>query len=124
MCWIPEMCIKYPLSLLDSPDLTQAAKDSINHFHNFKYDGPQDVLNSHGSIMTCCLLKSQIESDESVYKRLVTVLLAALRANGSFGVHVCINQTDHFLHQFYAKLGFQEVFHDIINSRVFLGRNF
>lgn len=124
MCWIPAMCIKYPLSILEAPDLTQAARDSVNHFHNFKYDGPPDVLNSHASIMTCCILKDQINSDESVYKRLVTILLAALRSNGSFGVHVCINQTDYFVHQFYSKLGFQEIYHDPIHARVFLGRNF
>lgn len=124
MCWIPAMCTKYPMNLLDSSDITQAAKDSINHFHNFKYDGPQDVINSYPSIMNCCILKEQLEIDESVSKRLVTILLAALRSNGSFGVHVSINQTDHFLHQFYSKIGFQEIFHDLNNAKVYLGRNF
>lgn len=124
MCWLPAMCLKYPISLLDSPGLTQTAKDAINHFHNFKYEEPQEVLNTHPSIMTCCVLKDQLENDESVAKRLVTILLAALRANGSFGVHVCINQTDRYVHQFYTKLGFVELFQDTVNSRVFLGRNF
>lgn len=124
MCWFPEMRLKYPLSLLDSPDLTPAAKDSINHFHNFKYDYPQEVLNTHPSIMVCSVLKEQCNADSSLPKRLVTVLLAALRSNGSFGVHVCINTTDRFMHQFYSKLGFSEIFEDTTNGRVYLGRNF
>lgn len=124
MCWFPAMCQKYPISLMDSPDLTQTAKDAVNHFHNFKYEGPPDVLNTHPSIMTCSVLKHPIEADESVSKRLVTILLAALRSNGSFGVHVCINLTDRYVHQFYTKLGFQEIYQDTINARVYLGRNF
>lgn len=124
MCWLPEMQEKYPLSLLDAPDLTPTAKDSINHFHNFKYDYPQDVLSTHPSIMTCCILKDQCSGDSSLAKRLVTVLLAALRSNGSFGVHVCINRTDHYMHQFYSKLGFVDIYEDATNGRVYLGRNF
>lgn len=124
MCWIPEMQLKYPLTLLESPDLTPTAKDSINHFHNFKYDCPQEVLNTHPSIMVCSVLKDHCNNDSSLSKRLVTVLLAALRSNGSFGVHVCINSTDHYMHQFYSKLGFTDVYEDTTNSRVYLGRNF
>jgi protein O-GlcNAcase/histone acetyltransferase len=124
MCWLPAMCVKYPLSLLGSPDLTPTAKDSINHFHNFKYDYPQEVLNTHPSIMTCSILKEDAANDTSIAKRLVTVLLAALRSNGSFGVHVCINTTDGYMHQFYTKLGFTDIYEDVTNGRVFLGRNF
>lgn len=124
MCWLPAMCLKYPMVLLESPDeLTPTAIDSINHFHNFKYDCPQDVLSTHPSIMTCCILKEHFTNDQSVAKRLVTVLLAALRSNGSSGVHACINQTDRFMHQFYSKLGFTEINHDC-NGKVYLGRNF
>ncbi|XP_055678522.1 protein O-GlcNAcase isoform X1 [Lutzomyia longipalpis] len=122
MCWLPAMCLKYPIELLESPDLTPTAKDSINHFHNFKYDCPQDVLNTYPSMMTCCVLKEQLTHDPSVAKRLVIVLLAAFRSNGSFGVHVCINRTDRYMHQFYTKLGFTEILQD--NMRIYLGRNF
>lgn len=124
MCWLPEMRLKYPLSLLDSTDLTPAAKDSITHFHNFKFDYPPEVLSSHPSILTCCILKEHCVGDSSLAKRLVTVILAALRSNGSFGVHVCINTTDHYMHQFYSKLGFTEILEDACNARVYLGRNF
>lgn len=125
MCWFPEMCLKYPIELTESQELSQTAKDSLAHFHNFKYDCPLEVLAAHPSIMTCCILNDQNNIiDESVSKRLVTVLLAALRSNGSFGVHVCINQTDRFMHQFYSKMGFIEIYHESNSARVYLGRNF
>lgn len=127
MCWLPAMCQKYPVSLLDASDLTPAAKDSINHFHNFKYDYPQEVLNTHPSILTCSVLQDHPLVDACMAKRLITVLLAALRSNngsGMNGVHVCINSTDKNLNQFYNKLGFTDIYEDIVSCRVFLGRNF
>lgn len=124
LAWLPEMCLKYPLSLLEAPDLSMAAKDSINHFHNFKYDSPQNVLSSHPSIITCAMLKDPLIIDQSICKRLIVVLLAALRSNGSFGAHVCINRTDHFMYQFYTKLGFAELFTDDVHSKLYLGRTF
>lgn len=124
MCWLPEMCQKYPLSLLDLPETTQAAKETINHFHNFKFASPQAVLGTHPSIITCCILKEQLMIDQSVCKGVITVLLAALRSNGSFGVHVCINRTDGNMFQFYSKLGFVELHQDELQSKLYLGRNF
>lgn len=109
---------------MNNSDLTRAAKESINHFHNFKYECPNEVLAAHPSIMTCCVLKSELIVDQSVSKRLATVLLAALRSNRSFGVHVCINQTDSYMFQFYSKLGFLEIHQDSVNSRIYLGRSF
>jgi protein O-GlcNAcase/histone acetyltransferase len=136
------MCEKYPLSLLETPNLTQAAQDAVNWFHNFKYDCPASVLGSYPSIMTCCILKDQMDTDQSVCKRLICVLLAALRTNGeknklqvfrtnkqlsfsspgSCGVHVCINRSDAYMQQFYGKLGFTEVHTDHV--KMILGRNF
>lgn len=124
MCWMPAMCEKYPVALLDTPErLTAAAVESISHFHHFKYDCPPTVLGTHPSMMTCCILKDQFIADQSTAKRLVTVLLAALRANGSSGVHACINATDLFLHQFYSKLGFVELYQEP-TGKVFMGRHF
>lgn len=116
------MCEKYPLSILDTPNLTQASKDAVNWFHNFKYDCPASVLNPYPSIMTCCILQDQMDTDQSVCKRLMCVLLASLRTNGSCGVHVCINRCDAYMLQFYGKLGFTEVYHDQVKT--ILGRNF
>jgi len=116
------MCEKYPLSMIVD-DISQAARDAINWFHNFKYDCPASVLNSHPSIITCCVLKDQIESDPSVCKRLICVLLAALRTNGSTGCHVSLNRTDCYMQQFYGLLGFTEIYSDDQNKTI-LGRNF
>lgn len=124
MCWLPEMREKYPLSLCDASDLMPTANDSINHFHNFKFEYPPEVLNTHPSIITCCILKEHANDDSSLAKRLITVLLAALRSNGSFAAHVCINTTDQYMHQFYSKLGFVDVYEDAGNARTYLGRHF
>lgn len=124
MCWMPAMCAKYPLALLDQPErLTPTAIETIRHFHHFKYECPAEVLASHPSIITCSVVQEQFMADQSVAKRLVTVLLAALRANGSAGVHGVINNTDLFLRSFYAKLGFVEL-HEEPSGKVYMGRNF
>ncbi|XP_058467226.1 protein O-GlcNAcase [Malaya genurostris] len=137
-CWIPEMCLKYPLSILDDPAsstldtvkvstnaLPQQIHDCIMYFHNFSNEYPKTVLNSHPSVMCCRILKTHLAEDETVCKRIVTVLLAALRSNGpSYGVHVCINRSDRFLNQFYSKLGFTEIYKEEYDSKVYLGRNF
>ncbi|KAL1399122.1 hypothetical protein pipiens_008447 [Culex pipiens pipiens] len=140
-CWAPEMCLKYPLSILEngvppqeppsSPTGTtaqanQLARDCILYFHNFKNDYPVAVLNTHPSILSTRILKPHLLEDDALGKRLVTVLLAMLRSNGSSsGVHVCIEQTDQFMYQFYSKLGFVELYReDGGDSVVYLGRNF
>lgn len=78
VAWIPEMCEKYPKND-DVKDLSKAAQECISYFHNFKeeleFNSPQ-----HPSIMCCSLLPSVL--DQSVSKRLITCVLAALRANG------------------------------------------
>lgn len=122
VAWIPEMCLKYPTSLLNDPSLSNAACDTIKHFHNFKFDFPQKVLTTHRSIITCCILKDQLLIDQNIGKRLMTVLLAALRSNGSFGAFCCINRSDNFLYDFYSKLGFVEMYSE--DSKIYLGRIF
>lgn len=96
---------------------------------------------THPSSMICSLLPSVM--DQSVSKRLVTCLLAALRANGmcifgfcgrlfnffylfsgSFGVHVVMNAADSYTHAFYGKLGFVENTHEAIKGKIVMGRTF
>ncbi|XP_058119400.1 protein O-GlcNAcase [Anopheles ziemanni] len=146
-CWIPEMCLKYPLSLVPAPGCSesennetdsrevpstgaggraaQMVRDSIHYFHNFQNDYPAAVLSKHPSLLCCRILKEYLLEDETVSKRVVTVLLAALRCCGTTGgVHVCINRNDRFLFQFYAKLGFVEIPHTETDTSMYLGRNF
>lgn len=137
-CWIPEMCLKYPLAILgqspsegnESPKdtanaLPQMIRDCITYFHNFSEDYPTCVMNSHPSLLSCRILKPHIIEDETMCKRVITLLLAALRTHGtSFGTHVCVNKTDRFLYQFYAKLGFVEIYRDEYDPVLYMGRSF
>ncbi|XP_044271057.1 protein O-GlcNAcase isoform X2 [Tribolium madens] len=120
LAWIPEMCDKYPLSLINK-DLSKFAQESISYFHGFK-DEIYVSSPTHPSIMICSILPSVL--DQSVSKRLVTCLLAALRANGSFGVHVVMNASDSYTHAFYGKLGFVENTHEAIKGKIVMGRTF
>lgn len=78
VAWIPEMVNKYPLQESNN-SLSKFAQECISYFHNFK-DELQFSSVQHSSVMCCSLLPSIL--DQSVSKRLVTCLLAALRANG------------------------------------------
>ncbi|XP_052752781.1 LOW QUALITY PROTEIN: uncharacterized protein LOC113514282 [Galleria mellonella] len=78
---------------------------------------------AHTALLTCCVLPPPACRDPLAPARLLTCLLAALRAHGANGVHACINATDHYLHQFYSKLGFVEV-HRGGAGRVYLARSF
>jgi hypothetical protein len=103
-------------------DITQAAKDAINWFHNFKYDCGQHFLTQYPSIVHCSILKDQQDTDTSACKRLMCVLLAALRTSGSSGCHVILNKSDAFTQEFYGKLGFTEIFAE--GTKLILGRAF
>ncbi|XP_052863391.1 protein O-GlcNAcase [Anopheles cruzii] len=158
-CWVPEMCLKYPLELIaesdaathGSPTASSALepnadgssapaqpstegraertkrmiRESIRYFHHFQSDYPATVLATHPSLLCCRMLKEHLLEDETACKRLVTVLLAALRCNGAtHGVHVCIDRSDRFFCQFYQKLGFVEIYASEIDTSVYMGRNF
>ncbi|CAG9862900.1 unnamed protein product [Phyllotreta striolata] len=119
LAWIPEMCEKYPIDC--AKNLHKFAQESAAYFHNFK-DEVYVSSPSHASSMICSLLPSVL--DQSVGKRLVTCLLAALRANGSFGVHVVMNTFDSYTHAFYGKLGFVENTQEVIKGKIVMGRTF
>ncbi|XP_073970684.1 O-GlcNAcase [Rhodnius prolixus] len=76
----------------------------------------------HPSLVICCVQPSV--TDQSVSKRLVICLLAALRANGSCGVYTPVRPANTELLEFYSKLGFVELSRDATGSTVYLGRVF
>ncbi|XP_046600715.1 protein O-GlcNAcase isoform X1 [Neodiprion lecontei] len=101
--WIPELQAKYPLD--DSvKNLPQYEKEAIQYFHAFVPDVAEELSRQYPSKLICSILPSV--TDQSVAKRLVTCVLAALRANGSFGVHTTVSKTNKEAHEFYGKLGF------------------
>lgn len=116
MCWYPAMIEKYPLEIINDDSI----REYIEYFHSSKVDVPVEVLATYPGAMTCGTLK---EFDEEK-RLLLTVLLAALRSNGCFGVHVSVNPKDQQSHQFYAKLGLVDVYDDSLNQRLYLGRKF
>ncbi|CAH1154331.1 unnamed protein product [Phaedon cochleariae] len=119
VAWVGEMREKYPKERADG--MHKFAQEAVSYFHNFKEDDFVSIP-THPSSMICSLLPSVL--DQSVSKRLVTCLLAALRANGSFGVHVVMNITDSYTHAFYGKLGFVENTQETIKGKIVMGRTF
>ncbi|XP_065173924.1 protein O-GlcNAcase isoform X2 [Atheta coriaria] len=123
LAWIPEMCAKYGKleDAENNSELSKFAKEGIGYFHKFA-DEPTLNNISQSSSMVCSLLPSVL--DQSVGKQLVTCLLAALRANGSFGVHVIVNAADSYTHSFYGKLGFSENTSQVIPGKIVMARSF
>ncbi|XP_053984265.1 protein O-GlcNAcase isoform X2 [Hylaeus volcanicus] len=103
---IPELRMKYPLND-NMNDLPQNVQDAIQYFHSFVPDVSEHLCRQYSSILFCAVLPSV--TDQSVPKRLITCILAALRANGSFGVHTTMPSTEKESQEFYSKLGFVDL---------------
>lgn len=56
------------------------AQDAIQYFHSFIPDVAEQLCRQHPSKLICAVLPSV--TDQSICKRLITCILAALRANG------------------------------------------
>lgn len=135
MCWIPEMREKYPESLeelevfdIDTPHSQRTGlilRSMIKEFHSYEPQCPPEVISSYPAVMTSAVLDQCLNPDYGVAKRLITVLLATLRSNGCFGVHIRLPAKDvgHELLQYYAKLGFTEIYRDGA-SFLYFGRRF
>ncbi|XP_023245639.1 protein O-GlcNAcase isoform X3 [Copidosoma floridanum] len=104
--WIPEMQLKYPLKNV-SNDFTREEQEAIKDFHTFVPDVPEQLYRQYPSKIICTLLPEV--TDLSVSKQLITCILAALRANGSFGVHTTMSVTDKNNREFYIRLGFVDL---------------
>ncbi|XP_015429236.1 PREDICTED: protein O-GlcNAcase [Dufourea novaeangliae] len=104
--WLPELRMKYPLE--DSiNDMPQNIQDAVRSFHSIVPDVSEQLCRQHPSKLLCTVLPCL--ADQSVPKRLITCILAALRANGSFGVHTTMPSTDKETYDFYSKLGFVDL---------------
>ncbi|XP_067010985.1 protein O-GlcNAcase [Anabrus simplex] len=120
--WLPDMCNKYPQPTKPVGDPLTVTEEFVSWFHTFRADVPEVIHSHHPSVMCCSLLNSVM--DQSVAKRLVTCLLAALRANGSFGVYVPVSSKDRYMLEFYGKLGFLELSPGLSSDTTYLGRVF
>jgi len=130
LCWIPSLKEKYPKLLLDnstsftpSTKLNEMLTAIIEEFYNYSYQCPVEVFTSYPAIINIGLIN--YNQDLCIVKRLLTVLLAALRANGCFGAHVRIKpDRDTQQMQLYYKLGFADVYKDSNLGYLYLGRRF
>ncbi|XP_050437432.1 protein O-GlcNAcase [Adelges cooleyi] len=126
--WLPEMCSKYPMSTRSSNnDIISAFDEIINWFHMFDANDElpeSSALSQHKSVMTYSILP--VNNDSSVSKRLIICLLAALRANGSFGVHLPVRSKERQTIEVYTKMGFMELAQGTSrdNGITYLGRVF
>jgi len=107
MAWIPEMCSKYPQVKKDSSEMMTPAEEVMNSFHCYKPVIPDTLHKMHPSILTVSLLPTV--TDPSVSKCLLICVMAALRANGSFGAFCEVNSSDKCMREFYSKLNFIEI---------------
>lgn len=70
-------CTIFVLTLISKLKFVQ---DAIQYFHSFIPDVAEQLCRQHPSRLICGVLPSV--TDQSICKRLITCILAALRANG------------------------------------------
>nr|CAG4651614.1 EOG090X01OH [Triops cancriformis] len=119
VAWVPELERKYAAVLQD-----EFVKELMESLQKDRSEA-EVFYNQHPSQLSVGLLSSI--GDQSVAKRLVTCVVAALRAHGSSGCHVEVELEDTTAVEFYGKLGFMEIKREIGNredSKSYFGRVF
>ncbi|KAH8374709.1 hypothetical protein KR200_004206 [Drosophila serrata] len=134
LCWHSEMRDKYPkeFRLQDSETgegLTQLVARFVEQFHGSSGNEtveqcPVEVSGSFPAVISACTFREAEERDSGISKRLLTVLLAALRANGCFGIHVCVPERDVGQINFYTRIGFVDVYRKEATKCIYMGRRF
>lgn len=121
--WVQAMCEKYPKPLKD--DLSPAEEVMIS-FHGKMLEVPDEVHKCYPSVMRLDVLAHRM-CDPAVPRRLLACILCALKAVGSYGVHVELNPGDKYMADFYVKLGFVPITTNAQNLSeevVYMGRPF
>ncbi|KAH8236071.1 hypothetical protein KR038_005902 [Drosophila bunnanda] len=125
---------KYPKELsLQEPEtgegLAQLVARFVEKFHNSSGNEavvqcPVEVSGSFPAVICAGTFRDAEERDSGISKRLLTVLLAALRANGCFGIHVCVPERDVGQVNFYTRIGFVDVYREEATKCIYMGRRF
>ncbi|KAL1137769.1 hypothetical protein AAG570_009465 [Ranatra chinensis] len=110
--------VGYAMAVINAKDI-DTRTESQDLYLNVVCSGARP---QHPSLM-CCGLHHSV-ADQSVPKRLIVCLLAALRANGSCGVYIPVAVTHLGLAEFYSKLGFVELSRDDPSQTMYFGRVF
>lgn len=116
--WIPELLKKYPLTSNDS--LVVAERRSlkekyvgqfVDEMHNQckqqQFSDPEEIFTNYSSLLSLAVMANII--DLSVPKRMLTCVIAALKANGSKGLYCRLAANDKKTIDFYLKLGFHTI---------------
>ncbi|OTF69764.1 hypothetical protein BLA29_010325, partial [Euroglyphus maynei] len=124
--WIPEMLEKYPLMANEQLSLNEKYVgqfiDEMHYQYKQNLSDPEELFNHYPSLLTLSVMSNII--DLSVPKRMLTCVIAALKANGSKGLYCRIPSNDKKMVEFYLKLGFQTIsmINAIATDDVYVGR--
>ncbi|KAH8306245.1 hypothetical protein KR018_005071 [Drosophila ironensis] len=132
LCWLTELREKYPKDLClqeGGEGLRQYVTRFVDQFHGSSASEdleqcPAEVSGSFPAVLRAATLREAEERDSGIVKRLLTVLLAALRANGCFGIHVCVPEQDAGQVNFYSRIGFMDVYREEATKCIYMGRRF
>ncbi|KAI8046780.1 protein O-GlcNAcase [Drosophila gunungcola] len=132
LCWFTELREKYPKDLCPhggNEVVGRLVKRFVEKFHCSSSnvpleDCPVEVSGSFPAVLISGTLREAEQRDSGITKRMLTVLLAALRANGCFGAHVCVPEQDVGQVNFYSRIGFVEVYREEVTKCIYMGRRF
>lgn len=128
--WLDDMKRKYPRTTGEEESADgQAAQEVADCVHKFcdpecEVGGVYTLISTQYPACVTSAVLPRAWNDVSVSKRLLTCLMAALRANGVFGCHAVIRQSDTkcFLH--YYRLGFTKLTTENVPGRTIMVRAF
>ncbi|KAJ1525248.1 hypothetical protein ONE63_010073 [Megalurothrips usitatus] len=117
--FLPSMQTKYPFPE-SSQNLSNVEQEMVRWFHTYDLEVPDQTLSSHPATINCAILPTV--EDSSALKRLVVCMMAAIRANGCFGVHTTIKSNDQFSLELFGRLGFVDLNPGFSSTFAVLGR--
>ncbi|UXI20010.1 Exportin-7 [Sarcoptes scabiei] len=124
--WIPELLRKYPMKTLDQTqpkekNVQQFIDEMHRYYQNPLFADPESIHKNYPSLLSLSVMTNIM--DLSVPKRMLTCVIAALKANGSKGIYSRITNEKKLI-DFYLKLGFQTINLPNITEKddVYMGR--
>ncbi|XP_017074675.1 protein O-GlcNAcase [Drosophila eugracilis] len=132
LCWFTELREKYPKDLCSQEgdeEVMQLVTSFVDKIHGISGNlaleqCPIEVSGSFPAVLISGTLREAEGRDSGITKRMLTVLLAALRANGCFGAHVCVPEQDVGQVNFYSRIGFVDVYREEASKCIYMGRRF
>lgn len=101
VAWIPDLRKKYPLNDQNRSSESSRRDMIVQNIHSNRPNTPLHVLNNYPSVLVLSLTPYVMSFDSSVSKRLLTCVLAALKANGN--CPTCTFNQNYVSHHFYFR---------------------